>query len=211
MTRLAKRWRRPSQSHPHRSICMSAAEFPGTARRITPIRLKDCARPDGRAEPGSLPAGAPLTMHDQAEEATRRANHHFKRHGCDLGTLYRDFATSIPDEVNTIGGLLTSPEGEAVAAIAACYNGSLQEGDKVLRRRQKFRSAPGRSHRSGVVLPSPDPTGCRGSARAPVLRQNQYDAGNQRRCDRRADRALCDNPSPHSLVSSSNWATRRTG
>jgi hypothetical protein len=53
-------------------------------------------------------------------------------------TLYRDFATSIPDEVNTIGGLLTSPEGEPVAAIAACYNGSLKEGDKVLRSIESF-------------------------------------------------------------------------
>jgi FAD/FMN-containing dehydrogenase len=48
-------------------------------------------------------------------------------------TLYRDFATSIPDEVNTIGGLLASPEGEPVAAIAVCYNGSLEAGEKVLR------------------------------------------------------------------------------
>ncbi len=52
--------------------------------------------------------------------------------------LYRDFAKSIPDEVNTIGGLLTSPEGTPVATIAACYNGSLEEGDKVLRPLKSF-------------------------------------------------------------------------
>jgi hypothetical protein len=46
--------------------------------------------------------------------------------------LYREFATSIPDEVNTSGGLLRSPEGEPVAAIVACHNGSLEEGEKVL-------------------------------------------------------------------------------
>jgi hypothetical protein len=40
--------------------------------------------------------------------------------------------------VNTICGLLTSPEGEPVAAIAACYNGSLKEGDKVLRSIKSF-------------------------------------------------------------------------
>jgi FAD/FMN-containing dehydrogenase len=53
-------------------------------------------------------------------------------------TLYRDFATSIPDEVNTIGGLLASPEGDPVAAIAVCYNGSLEAGEKVLRPLRTF-------------------------------------------------------------------------
>jgi hypothetical protein len=33
----------------------------------------------------------------------------------------------------TIGGLLTSPGGEPVVAIAVCHNGSLEEGEKVLR------------------------------------------------------------------------------
>jgi FAD/FMN-containing dehydrogenase len=47
--------------------------------------------------------------------------------------LYRDFAASIPDEVNTLGALLNSPVGDPVAAIAVCYNGSLDGGERVLR------------------------------------------------------------------------------
>src|ERR1700730_9407147 len=47
--------------------------------------------------------------------------------------LYRDFAGSIPDEVNTLGALLTSPDGDPVAAIAVCYNGSHEAGEKALR------------------------------------------------------------------------------
>jgi len=47
--------------------------------------------------------------------------------------LYRDFAASIPDEVNTLGALLNSPDGDPVAAIAVCYNGSLDAGERVLR------------------------------------------------------------------------------
>jgi FAD/FMN-containing dehydrogenase len=47
--------------------------------------------------------------------------------------LYRDFAVSIPDEVNTLGALLTSPDGNPVAAIAVCYNGNPEAGEKVLR------------------------------------------------------------------------------
>jgi FAD/FMN-containing dehydrogenase len=53
-------------------------------------------------------------------------------------TFYRDFATAIPDEVNTVGGLLTSPDGAPVVAIAVCYNGSLDAGEKVLRPLREF-------------------------------------------------------------------------
>src|SRR6266568_2131030 len=45
-------------------------------------------------------------------------------------TFYRDFATAIPDEVNTIGALLTSPDGAPVVAIGVCYNGDLDAGEK---------------------------------------------------------------------------------
>jgi FAD/FMN-containing dehydrogenase len=48
-------------------------------------------------------------------------------------TLYRDFAGSIPDEANTLGALLTAPDGNPVAAIAVCYNGSHEAGEKALR------------------------------------------------------------------------------
>jgi hypothetical protein len=53
-------------------------------------------------------------------------------------TVYRDFATAIPDEVNTIGALLTSPDGVPVAAIGVCYNGDLDAGDQVLRPLRAF-------------------------------------------------------------------------
>jgi FAD/FMN-containing dehydrogenase len=47
--------------------------------------------------------------------------------------LYRDFATSIPDEVNTIAALMNSPEGDPLAAVVLCYNGSIEAGEKVFR------------------------------------------------------------------------------
>jgi FAD/FMN-containing dehydrogenase len=53
-------------------------------------------------------------------------------------TLYRDFATAILDEVNTVSVLLTSPAGVPVVAIAVCYNGSLDAGEKVLRPLRAF-------------------------------------------------------------------------
>jgi FAD/FMN-containing dehydrogenase len=52
--------------------------------------------------------------------------------------VYRDFTTAIPDEVNTIGGLLTSADGEPVVVVAVCYNGGLETGEKVLRPLRAF-------------------------------------------------------------------------
>jgi FAD/FMN-containing dehydrogenase len=72
---------------------------------------------------GPVLAGMALYPYSKAREALR---------------LYGDFATSIPDAVNTIGGLLTSPDGVPVVAIAVCYNGSLEAGEKVLRPLREF-------------------------------------------------------------------------
>jgi len=52
--------------------------------------------------------------------------------------FYRDFAKAVPDEVNTMGGLLTSPDGDLMAVIAVCYNGSLDAGERVLRPLREF-------------------------------------------------------------------------
>jgi hypothetical protein len=52
--------------------------------------------------------------------------------------FYGDFSSNIPDELNTIGALLTSPEGFPVIAIAVCYNGPIDEGEEVLRPLREF-------------------------------------------------------------------------
>lgn len=53
-------------------------------------------------------------------------------------SFYRDCAKATPDEVNTIGGLLTSPDGDPVVVIAVCYTGSLDAGERVLRPLREF-------------------------------------------------------------------------
>jgi FAD/FMN-containing dehydrogenase len=52
--------------------------------------------------------------------------------------LYRDFATSIPDEVNTVAALMNSPDGDPLAAVVVCYNGAIEAGEKVLRPLRTF-------------------------------------------------------------------------
>jgi FAD/FMN-containing dehydrogenase len=72
---------------------------------------------------GPVLAGMLLNPFTQAKEAL---------------AYYRDFAKAVPDEVNTMGGLLTSPDGDLMAVIAVCYNGSLDAGERVLRPLREF-------------------------------------------------------------------------
>lgn len=63
--------------------------------------------------------------------------HPFERAG-EVLRFYRDFVESAPDEVNTIAGLMTTPEGLKVVAIAACHCGNVEDGERVLRPLQEF-------------------------------------------------------------------------
>ncbi len=57
--------------------------------------------------------------------------HPFER-GAELMRFYREFIATEPDEVNTIAGFLTSPEGIKVAAIAACHCGPVEQAEEAL-------------------------------------------------------------------------------
>ena len=57
--------------------------------------------------------------------------HPFER-GAELMRFYREFVATEPDEVNTIAGFLTSPEGIKVAAIAACHCGPVDQAEEAL-------------------------------------------------------------------------------
>jgi FAD/FMN-containing dehydrogenase len=46
--------------------------------------------------------------------------------------FYREFAASQPDELQTWAGILTLPDGNRVVALAPCYVGSLDEGERLL-------------------------------------------------------------------------------
>jgi len=45
---------------------------------------------------------------------------------------YFDFCLACPDELSLIAGMLTGPDGNQVAAIAVCYCGELEQGEKLL-------------------------------------------------------------------------------
>ena len=52
--------------------------------------------------------------------------------------FYRDFSGSIPDEMNTLGGLMTLPDGTRAVGVLACYNGPIEAGERALRPLREF-------------------------------------------------------------------------
>ena len=66
---------------------------------------------------GPLPVGVVIFPLDRAREVLQ---------------FYNEFASSFPDELNPASGLATLEDGTPAVAIVACYNGPLEEGEKVL-------------------------------------------------------------------------------
>jgi FAD/FMN-containing dehydrogenase len=58
----------------------------------------------------------------------------------DVLRFYQQFSREIPDELNTVGALLHTPEGVPVAGIVGCYNGPFDAGERVLRPVRTFGS-----------------------------------------------------------------------
>ena len=52
--------------------------------------------------------------------------------------FYRDFCPTLPDEAEAFAALLTAPQGMPVVALLLGYNGSLEEGEKVLAPARRF-------------------------------------------------------------------------
>ena len=47
--------------------------------------------------------------------------------------FFDEFSATCPDEVTTVGLLMTAPDGNPAVAIAACYCGPLDEGERILK------------------------------------------------------------------------------
>ena len=56
----------------------------------------------------------------------------------DVLRFYREFTADLPDELTTGVDILTGSDGDLVAAMAVCYVGSLDEGERVLAPLRRF-------------------------------------------------------------------------
>ena len=52
--------------------------------------------------------------------------------------FYQEFTSNMPDELTCHAALMSSPEGVPIVAIVACYNGPIEEGERVLRPVREF-------------------------------------------------------------------------
>ena len=65
--------------------------------------------------------------------------------------FFHEFSATCPDEVSTVGLLLSTPEGIPAIGIAACHTGSVDEGERILKPLRTFGSPAGGSDRSVVA------------------------------------------------------------
>jgi FAD/FMN-containing dehydrogenase len=56
----------------------------------------------------------------------------------DFVKFYNEFSQTAPDELGTLLAFATSPDGEPVVAIRACYNGPCEEGERILKPLREF-------------------------------------------------------------------------
>jgi hypothetical protein len=55
-----------------------------------------------------------------------------RAHAKDVLHLYREFSSEAPDALIAAAALMTPPTGDPVVAIAVCYSGPLEEGERVV-------------------------------------------------------------------------------
>jgi FAD/FMN-containing dehydrogenase len=60
--------------------------------------------------------------------------------GMETLRFFREFSATCPDEVSTVGLLLSTPEGIPAIGIAACHTGSVDEGERILKPLRTFGS-----------------------------------------------------------------------
>ena len=53
--------------------------------------------------------------------------------------VFDQFSATCPDEVSTVGLLLSAPDGSPAVGIAACYTGPINEGERILKPLQRNR------------------------------------------------------------------------
>jgi FAD/FMN-containing dehydrogenase len=63
---------------------------------------------------------------------------HPRQKAGELIRFHRDFVREAPEELTSYVGLLSAPDGAPVAAIASCYCGNLEEGERVVAPLRRF-------------------------------------------------------------------------
>ena len=114
--------------------------------------------------------------------------------------FYDDFTRTSPDELGTFVAFATSPEGERIMAIFVCYNGAVEEGERILKPLREFGPPL-----ADMIGPMPYVQVQRMMDDAfPAGRQNYWKSNFLKGLDAEAIRVIVDHvakaPSPYSAV-----------
>ena len=127
--------------------------------------------------------------------------------------FYDDYTRTSPDELGTFVAFVTSPEGERVMAIFVCYNGAIEEGERVLKPLREFGTPL-----ADMIGPKPYVQVQRMMDEAfPAGRQNYWKSNFLKDLDTEAIDIIVDHvanaPSPYSAVAIEQFsgAVRRVG
>ena len=127
--------------------------------------------------------------------------------------FYDDYTRTSPDELGTFVAFVTSPEGERVMAIFVCYNGAIEEGERVLKPLREFGTPL-----ADMIGPMPYVQVQRMMDEAfPAGRQNYWKSNFLKDLDTEAIDIIVDHvakaPSPYSAVAIEQFsgAVRRVG
>ena len=63
---------------------------------------------------------------------------HGAERGRDVLRFFRDFTSTAPDEITTFAIFLTSPDGDPMIALVACYAGPAEEGERYMKPLREF-------------------------------------------------------------------------
>jgi FAD/FMN-containing dehydrogenase len=118
----------------------------------------------------------------------------------DVLRFYRDFIAGAPDELTTYAGFLTTPDGAPMVAMATCYAGPLDEGERLIAPLRVFGSPV-----ADLIAPTPYVAWQSGmDAITPAGRQNYWKTSGMRQITDAAIETIIEGaatcPSPHSLV-----------
>lgn len=111
----------------------------GQLRKVSPAEnaeLFSCVR--GAQSNFGVATGLEFQLHSVGPEVLAGMVMHPLARGKGVLKFYRDYTSKAPDEMSAWAAIMTSPDGEPVVAILACYVGALDAAQKVMAPLKKF-------------------------------------------------------------------------
>jgi FAD/FMN-containing dehydrogenase len=111
----------------------------GQVRKVSPAEnaeLFSCVR--GAHSNFGVVTGLEFQLHSVGPEVLAGMVMHPLERGKEVLKFYRDYTSNAPDEMSAWAAIMTSPDGQAVIAILACYVGAIDAAQEVVAPLKEF-------------------------------------------------------------------------